>query len=74
MIAIHIHRARFQPATRYRIGGIEEAIWIRHPKRRTLRTVCCRTHRIAGNLRVQSHYDGDYFTCRPGAGCKAGNP
>lgn len=72
MTTLHIHRARFQPATCYRVGGIEEAHWVEHPARRTLRTFCCRRKRIAANLNVQSYYDGDYFTCKPGTGCKKG--
>lgn len=69
-MTLHVHRARDQPATRYLVGGIPEVIEVTHPDRRLLRTSCCKKRRIAANLTVQSYYDGDYFHCKPGTGCR----
>ena len=69
-MAVHLYRATPQRATRYRVQLDATSIIIRNPKRRPLQTVCCRKRRIAGNLNVQVYYDGHYYSCRPGTGCR----
>ena len=70
-MSVHVLTAAMQPATRYRVGGIDMTIWIRHSPRQPLFARCCKRRRIAKNLVVQSYYDGDRFTCRRGKGCKS---
>ncbi len=67
---VHIYRSVHQSATRFRVELDGRRITIRNPGRRPIRTVCCRKRRIAANLNVQVYYDGCYFSCRPGTGCR----
>lgn len=70
-MTVHLYRATHQRATRFRVElGERGGIWIKNPRRRPLPTVCCRKRRIAVNLNVQVYYDGCYFSCRPGTGCR----
>ncbi len=70
-MTLHIHRARAQPATRYRIALLDNmSITIRHRRRCQLYADCCRSKRIAANLTVQVYYDMLRFSCRSGTGCK----
>jgi len=70
-VTVHLYRAPFRSALRYRVElGDGRGITIRNPRRRPIRTVCCRKRRIAANLNVQVYYDGCYFSCKPGTGCR----
>lgn len=69
----HIHHATEQPATRFAIeAGGTRRTWIKFPARHPLWCRKCRRKRWAANLTAQVYYDGTYFSCKPGKGCKAG--
>lgn len=72
MTAIHVYRAKGQPATRFHIE-IDDGrrIWTRIKPRATVPCSCCRRRRWAANATASVHYDGTWFYCRPGKGCKA---
>ena len=72
-MTLHIFTVRKQPATRYHLDPLGDGgFWIRHAKRCQIRTVCCRKLRWAQNLFAQPYYDGTYYSCRPGCGCRKG--
>jgi len=74
-VSLHIYRAKDQPATRYVVDYDPiKPFTIRNPKRRTLRAHCCRKRRIAANLIARVYYDGTYFFCRKGKGCREWAP
>ena len=67
-MTLHIYTAAFQPATRYRVPGIDR--WF-HSKRRTLIWCrCCKRRRQARNVHLQVYYDMTNAWCKPGKGCK----
>lgn len=78
-MTLHIYRAKDQPATRYWVdlstwknGRItRNGFWVRC-KRRALR-YChkCGKQRWAAYLTVHCYYDGTYYFCQKGKGCKA---
>lgn len=70
-MTVHLYRATHQRATHYRVELGKRGVWLNNPARRPLATVCCRKRRIAANLNVQVYYDGCYFSCRPGTGCRS---
>ena len=75
---LHIHVAMSQPATRYRVdlstivaGEVKpRGFWCKNPGGRLLFAMCCKKRRPAKNLVAHSYYDGTWFYCRPGKGCK----
>ena len=72
-MTLHVYRAPKQPATRYLDHAASPPLVIRRKPHQRIRTVCCKRVRIACNLLVQAYYHGDYYTCRPGKGCKRRN-
>ena len=69
---IHIYRAKDQPATRYWVGFSEtDGIWIRHKSRSRCRCFKCKKLRWAKNMIAHVYYDGVYYFCKAGKGCKA---
>lgn len=78
-MSLHIFRARDQPATRYRVdlstftkGGKlkRDGFWAKNPGNRLLHAMCCKKWRPAKNLVAHSYYDGTWFYCCVGKGCK----
>lgn len=70
-MTLHVYRARNQPATRYRVElAPNDGVWIRSKPRALLPCFDCRKKHYAKNLLVHVYYDGTYFFCRPGKGCK----
>lgn len=70
---LHIYRADDQPATRFKID-VSDAIrphWVQQRKRKQLPAFCCGKLRYAANLIVHVYYDGIYYFCKKGRGCKA---
>jgi len=70
--SVHVFRAPSQPATRYRIDLGDTSFTMVTRRRCLLPAMCCRRRRRAANLTAQVYYDGPYFFCRPGKGCKVG--
>jgi len=73
-VTIHVYRAKDQPATRF-------VVWLDMPKgrkkliitnrrRKILFCSTCKQKRWAGNLTAHVYYDGTYYFCKPGKGCK----
>jgi hypothetical protein len=52
-------------------NGHENGTTIRQPARRLLSCFKCRTKHRAENMIAHVYYDGVYFFCKPGKGCKA---
>lgn len=77
-MSVHIYRAKGQPATRHWIdlstivGGKvkRRGFWSKHKPRELLPAMCCRRKRIAANLVAHVYYDGTWFYCRDGKGCR----
>lgn len=69
--AVHIYRAELQPATGY-IDDCDgrHRIVFTCAQRRMLPAFCCRKRRWASHLQAAVYYDGTWFFCRPGMGCK----
>lgn len=74
-MTLHIYRANDQPATRYKLvldmPSGTKTIWMRSKQRTLFYCRMCRKKRWAGNLIAHVYYDGTWFYCRPGKGCKA---
>lgn len=72
---VHIFRAKDQPATRYSytldIGKRVETHWITNRRRKVLFCFTCKQRRWACNLTAHVYYDGVYYFCKKGKGCKA---
>ena len=68
---LHIYRAKLQPATRFvdDCDGIHRFTSIYHA-RRQLPAFCCGKRRWASHLLAAVYYDGTYFYCQKGTGCK----
>lgn len=76
-MTLHVYRARDQPATRYSYtldmsDGTASTGWVRHRRRTQLHCFKCRKRRCACYLTAHVYYDGTYFFCKPGKGCKHG--
>jgi len=67
---VHLYRAPSQPAHRFVVDVGEGRHWFRYPKRSLVRCQNCHKLRWAQNCVVQVYYDGAYYFCRPGKGCK----
>lgn len=77
-MSFHIYRAKDQSATRYAIALLKRNHWVKNPPNRLLSTSCCKVRgklawRPAKNLIAHVYYDGTYFFCRKGKGCKRGH-
>ena len=70
MANVHIFRARSQPATRFKTDFGSFIAWTRYKHRTQLWASCCKRRRYAQNLFAHDYYDGTWFYCRPGKGCK----
>src|SRR5437773_2141952 len=78
MSAIHVYCANDQPATRYFVdmSTLENGVikpngfWSRARARHQLYARCCKRRRYAKNLVAHVYYDGTWFYCRKGKGCK----
>ncbi len=74
MTKVHVYRAKDQPATKHyydlQIGDRVERFWTTLPDQACCFTRCCKRKRHAKNLVVHVYYDGMWFYCRPGTGCK----
>lgn len=71
MTRVHVHRAKDQPATRYVVELGDHRFTVINRRRTMLPCFRCRRKRRAANLFVHAYYDGTYFFCKPGKGCKA---
>ena len=70
-MSLHIYRASDQPATRHRVDlGDLGARWFTYPAHKRFWTHCCDQRRYAKNLIIHVYYDGSYFFCKTGKGCK----
>lgn len=83
--SIHIFTRNHQPATHYAVDFgnftvipdlavrvyLPDVRWYGADPRDQIYTVCCRKRRWAKYLRIQVYYDGHYYSCQPGRGCKA---
>jgi hypothetical protein len=69
---IHFYMASHQPAHRFFIyfEGTSRH-WVKRSKRSLVSTKCCDVKRWAGNCWAQAYYDGVYFFCRKGHGCRS---
>jgi len=67
---IHVFRANDQPATRFAIDLGGTRLWTRFRRRTPLPCFKCKRRRWAANLVAHVYYDGTYFYCRPGKGCR----
>lgn len=71
-MTLHVYRANGQPATRFFIElDNGRKLWTNFKPRTQLPAMCCKQKRIAANLVAHVYYDGTWFYCRPGCGCKA---
>ena len=72
---IHIWRAKTQPATRFVVDvstpDQEFRYTQRYRRRKLLPCFKCKKMRWAAYLIAHVYYDGTYFFCRPGRGCKS---
>lgn len=69
-MTIHVYTKAMQPATRYLIDAVDPPMVITTKPGVRIRTMCCRKKRIAANLQVRAYYDGCWYWCVPGKGCK----
>ena len=70
-MTVHVFRAKDQPATRYVVDmGDGDRFTMRCRRRTQLPAFCCKQRRYAANLIAHAYYDGTYFFCRQGKGCK----
>jgi len=67
---IHIWRAESQPATCWRLPFDDKSPMMRNSPNKQLRCFTCGRLRYARNLIVHAYYDGTYYFCRAGTGCK----
>jgi len=67
---LQVYTAPTQPATHWTDTHCGKAVEMRLRPRKLIYTRCCHKRRIAKNCVVQSYYDGLYFWCAPGKGCK----
>jgi len=70
----HLYTATMQPATCFVDRNSDKPMWFRYKPRCILLARCCCKLRWAKHLLVQVFYDGWRFWCRPGRGCKKGEP
>ena len=70
-MTIHVYRASDQKATRYRETFGDKTFIVTNPPRRCFPCKKCKRMRYARNLVVHVYYDGTYYFCAPGKGCKA---
>lgn len=68
MSNVHIYTTGWQPATRYRVPGMDH-VFTSGP-RSIVWVSCCKRKRIAANVSLQVYYDMTNASCRPGKGCK----
>jgi hypothetical protein len=72
---VHIYRAKDQPATRFKVvldmPSGTRTMWLKNADRCPIRCFKCRKRRWAVNMIVHVYYDGSYYFCRKGKGCKA---
>ncbi len=69
-MTLHIYRAKNQPATRFKTDFGSFVAWTRYKRRTQLWANCCKKRRYATYLFAHVYYDGVWFYCRPGRGCK----
>jgi hypothetical protein len=69
-VSLHIYTTHCQPATRYEDHNIDPPHTFTHPGNSLVWCHCCEKRRPAKNAVVQVYYDGMYFWCAPGKGCK----
>lgn len=67
---VHIYRAKSQPATRFKTDFGNFSMTTRYKRRTQLWANCCKKRRWATHLFAHVYYDGTWFYCRPGRGCK----
>lgn len=68
---LHVYKAATQPATRFRVHVGDRSFTVKHADRARLPCSRCRRRRWGVNLIARAYYDGTWFTCKPGKGCKA---
>jgi hypothetical protein len=70
-MSLHLYTRPHQPATQITVHVFDEAPkTFRYRRRDVARASCCKARRWMGYLTVQVYYDGWYFWCRPGRGCR----
>jgi hypothetical protein len=72
--AVHLYTTKNQPATYYRFSWGSGFVTMLNPPRRLLRCQKCNKRRWAAHCVVQTYYDGTYYWCAPGHGCKKAKP
>lgn len=70
-MTLHIYRAREQRATRYTVDLDGKLLTICNRRRRLFHCHKCKRLRWATNMSAHVYYDGVYYSCRAGKGCKA---
>ncbi len=72
---IHVYKAKDQPATKFvtivQTPFMKHRVWTRYKARMLLPCHLCHKFRWAMNMYAQVYYDGVYFRCATGKGCKA---
>jgi hypothetical protein len=68
-MTVHVYTAPWQPATRYRVSGIEG--WFKTPPSSRVFADCCKRKRLARNVELQVFYDLTRARCIAGKGCRA---
>ena len=69
--ALHIYQAKGQPAIHYIDYNTGMKCTVANPPKMLLPTACCRKKRRASNLTAHVYYDGIWFYCIEGKGCRA---
>ena len=69
-MSLHIFRARDQPATRYKVDFGNFSTTIQNRRRTQIWARCCKRKRWATYLVAHVYYDGIWYYCRRGRGCK----
>lgn len=68
---VHVYWREHQPATRFVVEAGEHRHTFQYRRRATAQASCCGKRRWLAYLTVQVYYDGHYYWCRDGRGCKA---
>jgi hypothetical protein len=69
--SIHVHIARNQLATVHAVDIGNDVLICTMRPRQLVWCIMCKQRRRASNCIVHVYYDGSYFFCRKGKGCKS---
>lgn len=70
MTEVHVYSATKQNATRYTVALLDHVFIVQNRRRCRIRCCRCKKLRWAAYLHVQVYYDGSYYSCKPGRGCR----